>query len=184
MKKVALIAIILFTVNMYSFGQSVEKENKSYVIPHDDDNAFLINVGVGKSDIEHLYVPFSIEYFANNDISVAVSMLMGFNTETANNWEYSIFNYSTGLNLNYHLNTLFNLSYKWDLYLGANGGYNINTVTPKDWNAPAFNSDDNRLYGGGQIGIRYYITPVLGINAEGTLGTFRNGASLGISLHF
>lgn len=184
MKKV-LLFLGLSAVSIYSFGQSVEsKKKRKGFIEHDDANAFLISTGAGMSNIESLYVPLNMEYFASDHISIALPMLMGFKKETVSNWKYSTLNYSFGLALNYHLNKLLSLPYQWDFYLGANGGYNLSVVMPSNWNAPDYAGKEDKLYAGGQIGIRYYVTPLLGIHAEGLLGTLRNGASLGITLHF
>lgn len=184
MKKQILLFLSLSFLSISSFGQSIEKR-KSKTIGHDDAGAFLLNFGAGKNNLESFSTYMTMEFFVSDDISIGIPMIMGFQKETINNWKYSTLNYSFGLNANYHLNRLLNISYKWDLYLGANGGYNLGTVTPDDWNAPETSIDGTtKFYGGGQIGLRYYFTPVFGLNAEGTFGSLRSGANLGITLHF
>jgi hypothetical protein len=183
MKKIILFALLATTFS--SYGQSIQKSKKSSVIGHDDENSFMISLGTGANNVESIPFYLNMDYFATNDLSFGYQMIFGGQSETINNWKYGTINYSFGLTANYHLNTLFNISYNWDLYLGANGGYNLGTTTPKDWNAPDVNiSSKSKFYGGGQIGLRYYVTNVLSLNVEGTAGSFRSGVYAGISLKF
>jgi outer membrane immunogenic protein len=145
----------------------------------------MLGASVGKNNVESLPFYLNMDYFATDDLSFGYQMIFGGKSETINNWAYGTFNYSFGLTANYHLNTLLNISYKWDFYLGANGGYNLGTTTPKNWNAPDVNiSSNDKFYAGGQLGARYYFTDVLGVNIEGVVGTFRSGGNIGITLKF
>lgn len=184
MKKTFL--FILSAIAFNSYGQSIQKAKKSKTIGHDDAHSFMLGVGLGTNNIETLPFYMNMDYFATNDFSLGYQMILGSHTESVNNWDYQNFNYSFGLTANYHLNTLLNISYAWDFYIGANGGYNIGEIaSPKDWNAPDIKFGSNsKFYGGGQVGARYYFTEILSVNLEGTVGSFRSGGNIGLTLQF
>ncbi len=63
------------------------------------------------------------------------------------------------LNLNYHMNTIWDMTDNWDIYIGPNYGY-YEVVKGYDmWTFP-----HSKL--GGQLGMRYFVFRSLGLNVE------------------
>lgn len=181
MKKFLIPFLLMFSVVVNA--QSVEKSGKkSKVIGHADKNSLLFNVGLGQNNIEKLPFYFNMEYFATNDLSLGWQIYTGGYRFAEATWKYKTTNFGTGLLVNYHLNTLLNVSYKWDFYVGATSGYNLASISPDDWNAPdATLKPDKGIYFCGQAGLRYYFGQNFGLNAEGYFGNMRSGANFGIT---
>jgi hypothetical protein len=171
---------------MHTNAQSVEKPNrKSKVIGHDDVGSLMINSGLGVNSQEALPFYINTEFFFINELSFGVQLLSGGYKFVENGWSYKTTNLAVGGLLNYHINTLLNISYKWDFYIGGSAGFTLPTVFPDNWNAPsATNEGDKGLYYFGQAGVRYFIWEHLGLNAEAFYGNFKKGANFGLTIKF
>lgn len=134
-----------------------------------------LNLGVGLSDAG-IPVYLGVDYCVLRDLTIgAEASYRAYNEH----WENNYYNHNIiGLsgNANYHFNSLFRMSNRWNLYAGANVGFYV-------WTAPdGYTGNHSSGLGfGGQIGARYYVTNSLGLNLEFGGGNAFNGGKLGIS---
>lgn len=152
MKKVILLTVCL--VSALSFSQKIKKKE------------FQINAG--SMNLFRSVFPFygSLDYGLSDDFSAGLRL--EYNQKEKEFWNSTYKNhFGISLNGNYHFNSLLKISDKWDLYAGV-------SLTYKKINY------DDRLYTGyrpdeelnfdPQIGVRYFITKRIGLNAEITGG--------------
>lgn len=134
-----------------------------------------LNLGVGMSDSGiPLYIGF--DHSVARDITLGAELSYRAYNE---NWQNNYYNHNiVGIsgNANYHFNTLFGISPRWDLYAGANVGFYI-------WTSPdGYPGRHNSGLGlGGQLGMRYYLTNAIGLNVEFGGGNAFRGGKIGLS---
>jgi hypothetical protein len=148
MKKL-IISLSLVLITGFAFSQS-----PLYV------GTSQLNLGVGLSNSGiPIYIGF--DHSIARDITLGAELSYRAYNE---NWQNNYYNHNIlGIsgNANYHFNTLFGISPRWDLYAGANVGFYI-------WNSPDgyTGSRSSGLGLGGQLGMRYYFTNAIGLNLE------------------
>ncbi|OHX68606.1 hypothetical protein NH26_16865 [Flammeovirga pacifica] len=147
-----------------SFSQNQPEKNEASK-GYNSSHAWLINAGFGFSN--HgvpIYIGGEYNGF-HPDISV------GGVFSYHNRWDNKHNNSAWTLSAlgNYHFNRLLNLTSEWDLYAGANVGF-----YGYSHNATGFG-------GGIQIGGRWFITDVIGLNLQFGGGTV-SGGQFGISI--
>lgn len=134
-----------------------------------------LNVGFGLSD-SGIPVYIGFDHSILRDLTIGAELSYRAYNE---NWQNHYYNHNIiGIsgNLNYHFNSLFGISPRWDLYAGGNVGFYV-------WTSPDGYSG-NRTSGlglGGQVGGRYYFTNSLAINLEFGGGNAFSGGKLGLS---
>lgn len=77
--------------------------------------------------------------------------------------------------LNYHFVSLLNMSERWDLYAGLNGGWYYVMYETSSSNLSDFNY-------GGQIGARYFFSKYVGINFEAKITNLFYSIKSGITI--
>ncbi len=135
-----------------------------------------LNLGVGLSS-------YGIPLYIGFDHSIARDVTIGAELSySAYNEYYNNFNYDHNIigisgNINYHFNSLFHMSSRWDLYAGGNLGFYM-------WTSPdGYTGNHSSGLGlGAQIGGRYYLTNAVGLNLEFGGGNAFSGGKLGISI--
>jgi hypothetical protein len=163
MKKL-IISFTLVLITSFAFSQS-----PLYV------GTSQLNLGVGLSDSGiPLYIGF--DHSVARDITLGAELSYRAYNE---NWQNNYYNHNIiGIsgNANYHFNTLFGISPRWDLYAGVNVGFYI-------WNSPDgyTGSRSSGLGLGGQLGMRYYFTNAIGLNLEFGGGNAFRGGKIGLS---
>lgn len=163
MKKI-LLSLSFVLITTFTFSQSALYVGTSQ-----------LNVGLGLSDSGiPVYIGFDHSIF--RDITLGAELSYRAYNE---NWQNNYYNHNIiGIsgNANYHFNTLFGMSPRWDLYAGANVGFYV-------WTSPdGYTGNHSSSLGlGGQIGARYYFTNSFGINLEFGGGNAFNGGKLGLS---
>jgi hypothetical protein len=163
MKKIILsLSFVLMT--SFAFSQSALYKGTSQ-----------LNLGLGLSDSG---IPFYIGF----DHSIARDFTLGAELSYRaynEKWDNDYYNHDIiGIsgNANYHFNSLFRMSPRWDLYAGANVGFYV-------WSSPNNygGSHSSGLGLGGQIGGRYYFTNSMAINLEFGGGNAFSGGKIGLS---
>ena len=135
-----------------------------------------LNAGVG---LTGWGVPFylGLDFGVHRDISLGVEASFRSYNEKWNSdrYRHSILGFSG--NANYHFNTLFDMSQKYDFYAGGNLGFYV-------WNSPDGypGSRSSGLGFGGQVGGRIYFTPKVGLNVELGGGNAFSGGKVGVSI--
>lgn len=159
-----IIALSFVLVSGFAFSQS-----PLYV------GTSQLNLGLGLSDSGiPLFIGF--DHQVGRDVSLGAELsYRGYNEH----WSDDYYNHNIiGIsgNANYHFNHLFGMSPRWDLYAGANVGFYY-------WTSPdGYNGNHSSGLGlGGQIGGRYYISNILGVNLEFGGGNAFSGGKLGLS---
>lgn len=163
MKK-SLFVIVLISTACFAFSQSPLYKGTSQ-----------LNIGVGLSN-SGIPVYIGIDHSVLRDLTLGGELSYRAYNE---NWQNNYYNHSIiGLsgNVNYHFNSLFGISPRWDLYAGPNVGFYI-------WTSPDgyTGNSSSRLGLGGQVGGRYYFTNSLGVNLEFGGGNAFTGGKLGLS---
>lgn len=163
MKKI-LLSLALVLVTNIVFSQSALYVGSSQ-----------LNLGVGLSD-SGIPVYLGFDHSIARDITLGAELSYRAYNE---NWQNDYYNHNIiGLsgNANYHFNTIFGLSPRWDFYAGANIGFYI-------WTSPdVYTGNHSSSIGlGGQIGGRYYFSNSLGLNLEFGGGNAFNGGKIGLS---
>ena len=164
MKQLFIALVFIFSAS-FSFAQS-----PLYV------GSSQLNLGVGLSNA-------SIPVYIGFDHSVARDITLGAELSYRSyNEHWSTYYYDHNVigisgNANYHFNTLFGISPRWDLYAGVNVGF-------YSWNSPdGYTGDHTSGLGlGGQVGARYYFNNKFGINLEYGGGNAFSGGKLGLTL--
>lgn len=163
MKKIILsISLVLLTSMAFSQSALYRGSNQ-------------LNLGVGLSDS-------GIPVYIGFDHSVLTDLTLGGELSYRaynENWQNNYYNHNIiGIsgNLNYHFNTLFGISPRWDLYAGANVGFYV-------WTSPdGYTGNHSSNLGlGAQVGGRYYFSNSFGINIEFGGGNAFTGGKLGLS---
>ncbi|HSK14420.1 MAG TPA: outer membrane beta-barrel protein [Phnomibacter sp.] len=135
-----------------------------------------INFGVGFSD-KGIPVYFGFDHAIHNNVTLGAELSYRGYEEKYNNGNYRHNVLGISGNLNYHFNTVFNIPSNWDLYAGANVGFNV-------YNSPD-NYDGKDVSGLGiglQVGGRYFFTNKTGINLEFGGGNAFSGGKLGLTV--
>lgn len=163
MKKI-LLSLALVLVTSVAFSQSALYVGSSQ-----------LNLGVGLSD-SGIPVYLGFDHSIARDITLGAELSYRAYNE---NWQNDYYNHNIiGLsgNANYHFNTIFGLSPRWDFYAGANIGFYI-------WTSPdGYTGNHSSSLGlGGQIGGRYYFNNNMGLNLEFGGGNAFNGGKVGLS---
>lgn len=136
-------------------------------------NQFNVGVGLSDSGIP-LYIGF--------DHSVLTDFTLGGELSYRaynEHWQNTYYNHNiigVSGNANYHFNTLFGISPRWDLYAGGNVGFYV-------WTSPdGYTGNHSSSLGlGAQIGGRYYFSNSLALNIEFGGGNAFTGGKLGLS---
>lgn len=134
-----------------------------------------LNTGIGLSEWG---IPFylGIDYSVHKDITIGGEFSYRNFREKWNNdyYRHNIMGFSG--NANYHFNSLFEMSRKWDLYAGLNLGFYV-------WSSPTTysGSHSSGLGLGAQLGGRYYFTDKVGINLEFGSGNAFSGGKIGLT---
>lgn len=163
MKKIVL-SLSFALITVFAFSQS-----PLYV------GSSQLNLGVGLSDSGiPLYIGF--DHSIARDITLGAELSYRAYNE---NWQNNYYNHNIvgiSANANYHFNTLFGISPRWDLYAGGNLGFYF-------WTSPDgyTGNSSSRLGFGGQVGARYYFTNSIGLNVEFGGGNAFTGGKLGLS---
>lgn len=163
MRKLLLLVAVIYTTG-WAFGQSPLYKGTSQ-----------LNIGVGLSN-SGVPVYFGFDHSVLRDLTLGAELSYRGYRE---NWQNNYYNHNIiGIsgNANYHFNSLFGISPRWDLYAGPNVGFYI-------WTSPdGYIGDRNSGLGiGAQVGARYYFTNSLGINLEFGGGNAFSGGKFGLS---
>ena len=163
MKKIVL-SLSFALITVFAFSQS-----PLYV------GSSQLNLGVGLSD-SGIPVYIGFDHSIARDITLGAELSYRAYNE---NWQNNYYNHNiVGIsgNANYHFNTLFGMSPRWDLYAGGNLGFYF-------WTSPDgyTGNSSSRLGFGGQVGARYYFTNSIGLNVEFGGGNAFTGGKLGLS---
>jgi hypothetical protein len=163
MKKIIL-GIAFAMIAGYSFSQSPIPVGRSQ-----------FNVGVGFSDIG---TPFylGVDYGVLRDVTIGgeFSYRAYHESWNSNYYDHNIMGFSG--NGNYHFNSIFGISPRWDLYAGLNLGFYV-WSSPDDYSG----SNSSGLGIGAQFGGRYYLTNRVGLNLEFGGGNAFSGGKFGLS---
>ncbi len=135
-----------------------------------------INFGVGFSD-KGIPVYFGIDHAVHNNVTLGAELSYRGYEEKYNNGNYKHNVLGISGNFNYHFNTVFAIPSNWDLYAGANVGFNIYN-SPDDYKG----DDVSGLGIGLQVGGRYYFNQKTGINLEFGGGNAFSGGKLGLTI--
>ena len=163
MKKV-LISLSLVLITGFLFSQNPLRVGASQ-----------LNLGFGFSN-SGVPVYIGFDHSILRDVTIGAELsYRGYNER----WQNDSYNHRVvGIsgNANYHLNTILDISPRWDLYLGPNVGFYI-------WSSPDgyFGNNSSRLGFGGQFGTRYYFSNKVGINLEFGGGNAFSGGKLGLT---
>lgn len=122
-----------------------------------------LNAGIGIDSWKGIPVYVGLDYFVNPSISIGGEA--SFSSFKAGGENYSVF--GVGANGNYHFDDVLNLPKEWNIYAGLNLVY--------------YNYSNNNLNLGGQVGVRYFFSPNLGVNLQFGGGTNVSGGRLGIT---
>ena len=163
MKKITLtLSFVLFT--MVAFSQ-----NPMYA------GTSQLNLGVGLSD-SGIPVYIGFDHSVSRDVTLGAELSYRGYKE---NWQSNYYNHNImGIsgNANYHFNSIFQMTPRWDIYAGVNVGFYV-------WNSPDgyTGSHSSGLGLGGQLGVRYFFTNSIGLNLEFGGGNAFNGGKIGLS---
>ncbi|PKP27882.1 MAG: hypothetical protein CVU02_02465 [Bacteroidetes bacterium HGW-Bacteroidetes-19] len=160
-----LIVITLILLSGYGYSQSPLPVGKTQ-----------LNFGVGISG-------WGVPVYVGLDLSVHRDITIGgeFSYRSfRENWKHEYYNHNVlgfSFNANYHFNSLFKMSQKWDVYAGLNVGFFV-------WASPLYYDGNHRsgLGVAGQIGARYYMTKRLALNLEFGGGNAFSGGKFGLSI--
>jgi len=157
MKKIVLVVLTICAFN--SFGQ----EKASGLGGNLSKGGMQVNVATGYS-ASGLPVILGLDYGVTEDITVGAEFSYRFKS--------GINVIGGGVNVNYHFNNLLSIPSPWDIYAGGSiGFYRASTST-------ALGSvSATAVGGGGQLGVRYFLTEKLGLLLEG--GGYSGGVSGG-----
>jgi hypothetical protein len=135
-----------------------------------------INFGVGFSG-KGIPVYFGFDHAIHNNVTLGAELNYRGYEENYRNDNYKHNVLGVAGNINYHFNTLFSIPSNWDLYAGANVGFNV-------YNSPDnYDGDDVSGLGLGlQVGGRYFFTNKTGINLEFGGGNAFSGGKLGLTI--
>lgn len=163
MKKLML-SLSIVLISSLAFGQSALYVGSSQ-----------LNLGLGLSD-SGIPVYIGFDHSVSRDVTLGAELSYRAYNE---NWQNDYYNHNIiGIsgNANYHFNTIFGLSPRWDFYAGANVGFYI-------WTSPdGYTGNHSSSIGlGGQIGGRYYFNNSMGLNLEFGGGNAFNGGKIGLS---
>jgi hypothetical protein len=163
MKKLIL-SLTLALISAVTFSQSPLSVGSSQ-----------LNLGLGLSNAGiPVYIGF--DYGVARDITLGAELsYRGYNEYwQSNHYNHNIIGISG--NANYHFNSLFGISPRWDLYLGPNLGFYI-------WSSPDgyTGNSASRLGLGAQLGTRYFFTNKFGINLEFGGGNAFSGGKVGLT---
>ena len=160
---IALVAMMLFTIG--ADAQSALPKGQTQV-----------NFGVGFSN-RGVPVYFGIDHAVHNNVTLGGEVSYRGYKENYRNDEYKHNVIGLSGNFNYHFNTLFSIPSNFDLYAGANVGFNI-------YNSPDnYNGDNVSGLGLGlQLGGRYFFTEKVGVNLEVGGGNAYSGGKLGLTV--
>ncbi|MEX2597843.1 MAG: outer membrane beta-barrel protein [Salibacteraceae bacterium] len=174
MKKTSIALILCFSLTSAALAQN-ETQSTRGVSPIAKGQAQL-NLGLGFSNWG-LPVYLGFDYGVHKDVTLGAELSFRSYNERFDNQRYNHSVFGISGNVNYHFNSLLNISPKWDLYAGLNiGFYHWNSSN----NYPGrYNSG---LGLGLQVGGRYYFTDRFGLNLEIGGGNAFSGGKLGISL--
>lgn len=134
-----------------------------------------LNLGVGLSDAGiPVYIGF--DHSIARDLTIGAELSYRAYNERWNSDYYNHNIIGISGNMNYHFNTLFGISPRWDLYAGGNLGFYV-------WTSPDGYSGNrsSRLGLGAQLGMRYYFTNSIGLNIEVGGGNAFSGGKVGLS---
>ncbi len=161
-KIIGILALLL--ISMPAFSQYSLSKGRSQ-----------INAGVGLSSWGvPVYVGF--DYGAGKDVTIGAEVS---HRSYRENWRNDKYRHSiTGIsaNVNYHFNSVLDISRDWDFYAGLNLGFYA-------WSSPnGYNGDDFGGLGlGAQIGGRYFFSNKAGINLEFGGGNAFSGGKIGLT---
>ncbi len=166
MKKKLMIAVsAMMLLSIGAFAQSALPKGQNQ-----------LNFGVGFSD-KGIPVYFGIDHAVHNNVTLGAELSYRGYEEKYNNNNYKHNVLGISGNFNYHFNTLFSIPSNWDLYAGANVGFNIyNTIDGYD------GDDVSGLGLGLQVGGRYYFNKKVGVNLEFGGGNAFSGGKLGLTI--
>lgn len=134
-----------------------------------------INVGVGFSG-KGIPVYIGLDHGIGKDFTLGAEVsYRKYNEDwNKNKYDHSVMGFSG--NLNYHFNTLLNISHQWDVYVGPNIGFYV-------WNSP--NDYEGRessgLGIGAQLGFRYFLSDKVALNLEFGGGNAFSGGKFGLT---
>ncbi|MFN0031331.1 MAG: hypothetical protein ACKVOR_04135 [Flavobacteriales bacterium] len=168
MKQLILFAALLFSTSSAMAQYPLAKGEKQ------------VNFGFGFSGLG-LPVYAGLDFGVHEDISVGAefSYRSYNNSYVGKKYHHSII--AIAGTANYHFNSLLEMpADEWDIYAGINIGFYI-------WNSPSdydVAGDVSGLGLGGQLGLRYYFKPNMGINLELGGSTAASSGKIGLSIKF
>lgn len=165
MKQIKLAFIILMITTSTTFAQNPTPKGGAQ-----------FNAGVGLSSWG-IPVYAGFDFGVHKDITIGAEVSFRTYDDRYKDYRYNHTILGISGNINYHFNSLLNISTKWDFYAGVNVGFYY-------WDSPKnyYGQHYSGLGLGAQIGGRYYFTDRLGINLEFGGGNAFSGGKLGISV--
>ena len=132
-----------------------------------EKNNHLLHVGLIGGDTPNFGGALQYHYRAHEQFSVGANVGLGF-TGRGNLF---VFTFKPAVQFDYHFAQLAKLPNEWDLYAGVQGGIVLNAVA---------GATGVTGHGGIRAGMRYFVTPSMGIQTEISGGYLSNGMQAGI----
>ncbi|MBB6459562.1 hypothetical protein [Flammeovirga kamogawensis] len=175
-KSISILGIMLISSLAFAQKPKYNKKSNNY----SNSSAFYINTGVGFSGHG---VPFYIG-FDYNDVHPDISLGGSFgirNWSRAHKDHYHDYrSWNISFNGNYHFNRIMNIPNNFDFYAGLNIGY-YNYKEKDDHFHDEWAYYNSGMGIGLQIGGRWFITDVIGLNLQFGGGSQYTGGNFGVT---